>query len=187
MNFKPFQDLNEKDVINLFALNTATGAKGTPVVINTTGGWNNSQSLVMQTAALNGNPSNTRYASSRWAVSATVRAAVTGEKPFAVQLWDVKESTQFGEATIYHPQWCAENQCVPSGNVVPVARQGLFLVGPFPAGDTQPNSSRYAAVKGTGDWGVVDVVSGVVPSGAFGRFLGGRDADGYALVDVNCR
>ncbi len=41
-------------------------------------------------------------------------------------------------------------------------------------------------VKGTGDLGVGQATSGVPPVGAFGEFLGPKDAQGYALVSVNC-
>ena len=186
MNIYPFQDYSEHDVVNLFTLNTPTGAKGTPVVIATTGGYNSTQAI-LQTNTLPYNPSSNRYYSPRWSVQATVRAAVTGEKPFGVQLYDVKETTQFGTPAIYDPVWCAENQCSVSGWPVPILRKGMLLVGPFGTGDNQPNSVRWAAVKATGDWGVMETPSGgAVPTGAFGRFLGGKDSNGYALVDINC-
>lgn len=195
MNIKPFQDIDPHNVVDGFALNTPTGAKGTPVVIASTGGWNNSQALSMQTVPLPGNPTNNRYWAPRFAVVATIRAAVSGERPFGIQMWDVKEATQFGEATIYHPQWCAENQCTVSGAAVPVVRKGLFLVGPFPTGDTTPTAGRYAAVKNTGEWGVITSqtgqfigagITGFVRNPFFGEFLGGPDRDGYVLTDVNC-
>ena len=105
MNIKPFQDYSEHNVVNLFALDTATGSKGTPVAIATVSGWTNSQALT-QTNTLPYNPASNRYYSPRWAVVATVRKAVTGEKPFGIQLYDVKETDQFGgPAQRKRPQW----------------------------------------------------------------------------------
>jgi len=190
MNLKPLNNLDEHDTYNFFALKDATGAKGTPVVIDGSG-WNNSYSTpIVSNTTLQGNPntapnSNLFY-SPRWEIRSRVRPAVSGEVPFGIQLYDVKELNQWGYSLVYDKQRRLEAQALISGEAVPITKKGLLLVGPFPTGGTQPGPGKFAVVKGVGDWGVLAATSGVKPSGAFGEFIGSPDNDGYAPVIINC-
>lgn len=181
MNFKPLRDYSEHDVNNFFKLNTATGAKATPVVINGSG-WNHNQKLV---AAVNLAAGNDNINSPRWAVQAEVRAAVSGEKPFGLTLYDTREYNQWNYPLIYDKQRRIEAQAVVSGQAVPIVRKGMFTVGPFQTGEV-PAPGKYAVVRGTGEIGVGSATSGVAPAGAFGEFIGTKDNDGYAVVYINC-
>lgn len=182
-NLKPLNNLDEHDTYNFFALNTATGAKGTPVVISN--GWNNAQDMAISSTALQGNPNSVNIFTPRWEVQARVRAAVSGEKPFGVTLYDTLEHNQYGTSLLYDKQRREELQCALSGQAVPITRKGLLLVGPFTTGEGVA-AGKYAVVKGTGDWGVASAVSGAAPAAAFGEFIGGIDNQGYAAVIVNC-
>lgn len=190
MNLKPLNNLDEHDTYNFFALEGATGAKGTPVVI-VGNGWNNSDSpLNISSTSLQGNPANTlttNVFSPRWEIKARVRPAVSGEIPFGIQLYDVKEKNQWDYSLVYDKQRRQEAQAVLSGQAVPITKKGLLLVGPFPtgAGLQDPAPGKFAVVRGTGDWGVLGSTSGVRPSGAFGEFIGTKDNDGYAAVIIN--
>ncbi len=189
MHLKPLNIISEYDTIPFFALNGATGEKGTPVVIIGSG-WNNSDSpLNISVTQLQGNPADTLTSNTftpRWEVKARVRPAVSGEIPFGIMMYDVKEKNQWDYSLVYDKQRRDEAQAVLSGQTVPIAKKGLLLVGPFPTGETLPQPGKFAAVKTTGDWGVVSSTSGVRPSGAFGEFIGTRDNDGYAAVIFNC-
>lgn len=191
MTLKPLQSIDEHDVINFFALNTATGSRGTPVIILS--GWNNSQNLNISNTQLVGNSNfySANIVTPRWEVPARVRACVSGEKPFGIQLYDVLEVNQWGYPLIYDKQRREELQAVLSGMPVPIARKGLMLVGPFTTGSgfITPAAGTFAIVgAGTGQWAAIAGVSGEKPAGinAFGQYLGGLDAQGFAAVSVSC-
>ena len=186
MDFKPTRDYSEHDVVNLFALNQATGSKATPVVIFNSG-WNTNQQL-LQSNTLVGNPSNVNIFSRKWVTDARVRVANSGEKPFGLTLYDVREVNQYGYPLIYDQQRAIELQAVTSGQQVPIVRKGIFHIGPWGTGAVDvPAPGKYLVVKSSaGDLAAVLPVSGVIPSGAFGEFLGTKDADGYVLTSINC-
>ncbi len=184
MNFKPFRDYSEHDVVNLFKLNDATGSKATPVVISNSG-WNNNNStprVALDLAASLGNPN---LYSPRWEIYPAVRKAVSGEKPLGLTLYDTKEVNYLNYPLIYDKVRREEAQAVVSGQAVPVVRKGLFLLGPFPSGET-PAPGKFVAVKGTGDLGVVANNTGSNATIVFGEFLGTKDTEGYALTAINC-
>ena len=184
MDFKPFRDYSEHDVINLFKLTDATGSKATPVTIANSG-WNNDNSLPKVSSNLAAGLNGGNTYSPRWDIYPAVRKAYTGEKPLGLLLYNVLEVNQFSYPLIYDKQRQEEQQCVVSGQAVPIVRKGRFLIGPFPSGQT-PTPGKYLAVKGTGDLGVVPNNTGTNASIVFGEFLGNKDNDGYALVDINC-
>ena len=186
MNFKPFRDYSEHDVLNLFKLVDATGAKATPVVIANSG-WNNNNGtprVALDLAAGLGNPN---IYSPRWEIYPALRRAVSGEKPLGLTLYDTREVNYLGYPLIYDQQRAKELQTVTSGQAVPVVRKGIFIVGPFQTGES-PAPGKYAAVRGTGEIGVAAATTGVsgVALPVFGEFLGTKDTDGYALVSINC-
>lgn len=188
MNLKPARQYSEFDVLPYFALNTATGSKGTPVVISNSGvNTNNSTPTVHSNLAAGLNKGNTY--SPRWEIYPRVRAAVSGEKPIGITLYDTLENNQFNYPLLYDKQRREELQAVLSGQAVPILCKGVVTVGPFAAGETPHPSGKFLAVKGTGDLGVTTLTSGtsgVAPANAFGRFLGSKDSDGYAMVQFDC-
>lgn len=186
MNFKPFRDYSEHDVVNLFKLSNQTGSKATPVVISNSG-WKTETStpkVFANIAATYGVDSPNIY-SPRWEIYPAVRPAVTGEKPLGLTLYDTKEVNQFNYPLLFDKQRREEAQAVLSGQAVPIVRKGLFLLGPFASGET-PAPTKFVAVKGTGDIGVVPNNTGVNAAIVFGECFGYKDADGYALVSINC-
>ncbi len=185
MDFKPFGILDEHDIVNQFALAGETGAKGTPVSISV--GWNNSQKLTAVNSLPGSVTNNGNVWSPTWAVTARVTPTVSGNKPFGVQLYDVLAENQFGYPMRYDKTRKDEAQAVLSGQSVPIARKGTFLVGPWGTGDGVA-AGKFVQASGTGGWGVAAARTGVsgVALPIFGEFYGGLDNDGYALVHVNC-
>ncbi len=192
MNFKPFRQYAETDVVNgLYAYNQATGSQGTPVVITTA--WSG------ETARFHGNlaPSFTNITSKRYELKAKVRPANSGEKPFGVLLYDVREANQFGYSLIWDKQRKDELQCVVSGEAVPILRKGLMMVGPFAATTPErtPALNKFVVVKNDGDrWAFMSNLTGGQLTGealaaknvSFGECVSSYDADGYALVSIDC-
>ena len=194
MNFKPLRQYSEHDVLNFFKIDTATGSKCTPVVISNSG-WatNTAVPNIFENLASSINGGNT-YAP-RWDITPAVRKAVSGEMPLGITLYDTVETDRWGGKAIYDKQFQVDTQSVPSGVAVPIARKGVFSIGPFPSGEN-PAPGLFVAVKGTGDIGVTAFATGLVgtisgyaitkPLPVFGQFLGCKDTEGYALVDINC-
>lgn len=188
MTIKPLRTVDEHDVVPFFALDQ-TGLKGMPVSIKAgTSGYYSTQQLGIFS---NLSPFPNVAYSPRWEVKSKVTPTVTGSKPFGITLYDTRSTTEWGEQYIYEPEKAKERQIVVSGEGVPIARKGTFLIGPWGTGDN-PLPGNFIAVKGTGDYGYVQYETGVVGSvtGArlpvFGMFLGVKDNDGYAVVDINC-
>ncbi len=205
-NFKPLRDYSEHDVINLFKLNTATGSKATPVVISNSG-WNTSVALPKVFSNLANGQNNGNTYSPRWEIYPAVRAAASGEKPLGLTLYDTREVNFLGYPLLYDKQRRDELQAVVSGQAVPIVRKGLFHLGPFSTGDqNDPAPGKFLAIGTGGQFAVVNSrlsasgttsglagttgVSGIAIPGTglpvFGEFMGGLDADGYALCYINC-
>lgn len=179
MKLKPFRDYSEHDVINLFALDTATGEIGTLVKVAGSGFINGSSHGV----AYNINSNLKNVYTPRWEVKAKVTRTASGEKPLGFLLYDVKETNFQGISFAYDPVRKAEAQVAISGEAVPVARKGTFLVGDLPTGSgyLTPIPGRVAVSDDNGAW----KVAAAGTSNAFGVFLGIPDADGYTLVAVD--
>lgn len=203
MDFKPFRDYSEHDVLNLFKLSSATGSKATPVVIDGSG-WKTDVLLPKVFSNLASTVANVY--SPRWEIIPAVRAAVSGEKPLGLTLYDTREVNQYNYPLLYDKQRRDELQAVVSGQAVPIVRKGLFHLGPFATGGTQPAAGRFLAVASGGGYGVLTSkvsangtstglyngsgVSGISVPGTglpvFGEFLGSPDAQGYVLTAINC-
>lgn len=183
MLLKPFRDYSEHDVVNLFALNVETGAKGSVVKIVGNGFVNNNSYGIAKD--INGGVlgANDSY-SPRYEVKAKVGFAGAAEtsKPLGITLYDVKEVNQWNYPLIYDKARRDEAQAVVSGMAVPIVRKGIFLVKPD-AGVAGIGSGLAPAANGGTT--VVDLSKAVQCSGAFGEFLGVADADGYALASLN--
>lgn len=195
MKLKPLQVVNEHNVSVFFAHVNSSGDKGQLVSINTPSGYTNNQNFGI---AFNMNPTanNGNVFTPRWEVKSKVRPAAANEKPYGVMLYDVRDLNIFGESLLKDPVRQHEMQAVLSGQGVPILRHGTLLVGPWPTGTgatPTPVAGNYAISSGNGEWTFAPAVTGVstgvlqtqVPLNAFGKFIGGIDADGYAAVDVN--
>lgn len=182
---KPGFVLSEFEKINYFA---ATGEmnKGTLVAIGTAIGNTN----VLQNT---GTPPATPYQTVNTTfggapayaytvmgkVAATVKSAGPTDSCIGMTLNDVRETNRFGENYRYRPTWdAAENDIVLIGQSVPIARRGIFwvdnIVGTAAAG------SGFTA---SGGRFVPQVYS---RSTSIGTFLTNEDADGYAMIALNC-
>lgn len=192
---KPFRDYSEHDVINMFA---ATGVlqKGTLVAVSSAVGNTN---VFQNTGAPPATPYQTvsttfgsapSYAyTTRGSVAWTVKAATSpttvtgagavGDTCIGMLLYEVASTNRFGEDYRYRPNWDREEQqVVVVGDAVPIVKRGTFhtnnISGTAAAGSGfTANAGRFlvqAYNKGT----------------SLGTFLTSADADGYALVALNC-
>ena len=120
--------------------------------------------------------------SERYGVSADVQYTEGGadEAALGLTLYDVREYDENGEALKFNPRKQDELQSVLSGQAVPIATRGVFLMATgswaSSAGILQDND-----VFATGD-GKVTKLGAKAVNNRIGRTLGGPDADGSVLV-----
>lgn len=177
-NLKPFRDYDEHDVVNLFAYDGTSVNKGTLVKISSTAGYESTDEMGMDHGVSTTSYGNT--VSQRYNVAALVENAASGDTPLGMLLYDVRETDENGEKLLYNPRKAAEMQVAISGQAVPVATKGLFLVNgvDHTAGAITPGAKAYAADSGlisTNSDGTVQV----------GTFLGGFDSNSDVLVKLN--
>ena len=182
---KPFRDYSEHDVINLFAFGDTAQALGTSDVVyagscvKVKTGWSNTdetQFLGNVGAGFN------NTVSQRYGVSADVEFTDGGadEAALGITLYDVREYDENGEALKFNPRKQAELQASLSGQAVPIATRGLFLMATG-SWDTSANVAINMDVFATGD-GKITTLGAKAVNNVIGRTLGGADADGSVLV-----
>ncbi len=182
---KPFRDYSEHDVINLFAFGDHAVTLGTTDVVyagscvKVRTGWQNTDELSMIDnvgAAYN------NTVSKRWGVAAEVEYTDGGadEASLGITLYDVREYDENGEKLAFNPRKQAELQASLTGQAVPIATRGLFLMATG-AWDTSPGVVFNQDVFATGD-GKVTTKGNKSDNNRIGRTLGNPDADGSVLV-----
>ncbi len=181
---RPFRDYSEHDVINLFAFGDDAQALGTTDVVQAGSvvkvktGWTNGDETEFL-GDVGASFNNT--VSQRYGVKAEVEYTDGGgdESSLGITLYDVREFDENGEALKFNPRKAAELQAVLTGQAVPVATRGTFLMatGAF-------NSPTVVAVNmdiyATGD-GKLTTQGNKTVNNVIGRTLGGPDADGSVL------
>ena len=182
---KPFRDYSEHDVLNLFAFGDRDVTLGTSTVVyagsavKVQTGWSNTNELEML-GNVGAGYNNT--VSQRYGVTADVQYTEGGadEAALGITLYDVRDYDENGEALKFNPRKQAELQCSLSGQAVPIATRGVFLMATgawaSSAGIVQDND-----VFATGN-GQLTKVGAKAVNNRIGRTLGGPDADGSVLV-----
>lgn len=193
MTLYPFGNINESDILQGYALNAASGDKGQPVTLVTGSPGGAEVHTISRNIAADytANAAGKVY-SPRWQVTNKVKLAVTGELPIGVLYYDVRELTVFGYPTSFDAIRRDEAEVVPSGESVPILQKGTVIIGPLSAAVT-PAVNRFILVSGTGNYASSSVAFAVTGTGGtsvqgptFGRWLSIKDADGYAIAQINC-
>ena len=177
-NLKPFRDYDEHDVINLFAYDGTAVNKGTLVKVKSTAGWESTDELGLSHGVSDFAPG--YVISQRYNVAALVENATSGDTPLGMLLYEVAETDENGEKLIYNPQKAAEMNVVVSGQAVPVATKGIFLVNGVDqqGGTITAGSKAYAHNSGL----FTNVSDGTIE---VGKFLGAKDDNGDVLIKLN--
>lgn len=182
---RPFRDYSEHDVINLFAFGDRSVSLGTTDVVyagscvKVQTGWSNTNELEML-GNVGAGYNNT--VSQRYGVQADVQYTDGGadEAALGITLYDVREYDENGEKLAFNPRKQAELQASLSGQAVPIATRGIFLMATgswtSSAGIVQDQD-----VFATGNGQVTNLGAKAV-NNRIGRTLGGPDADGSVLV-----
>tara|TARA_R100001163_G_C4942336_1_gene113588 strand:+ start:24 stop:614 length:591 start_codon:yes stop_codon:yes gene_type:complete len=182
----PFRDYSEHDVINLFAFGDPNQALSTTDVVyagscvKVLTGWSNTNEPQDMIGNVGASYANT--VSQRYGVNADVQFTDGGadEAALGITLYDVREYDENGEALKFNPRKQEELQAVLTGQAVPIATRGVFLMATgswaSSAGILQDQD-----VFATGDGKVTNLGAKAV-NNRIGRTLGGPDADGNVLV-----
>lgn len=181
---RPFRDVSEHDVINLFQVTGMTSTssiinKGTFVKVQS--GWAPNQNLVDGGAVGGFNPP--RTVSRRWSVPSYVGACDgSGNIPLGITLMDVRELDENGLPLIFNRTKQTQLQAVLSGEACPIATRGLFLYSGYTAGTLTPGQPVY--LNNTA--GLQGVAAGLTPTATkVGMCLGIDEANNWALVKIN--
>ncbi len=118
---RPFRQINENDVVNLFALDAGTAVKGNLVKLHV--GWKADDDLSTTSISSYDNTVSDRY-------NTVARVKLTGSADvvFGMLLHDVAEVDENGEKLIWHPRKAHEMQVSLDGQVVPVLTRGIVMV-----------------------------------------------------------
>jgi len=182
---KPFRDYSEHDVINLFAFGDPAVTLGTTDVIyagsavKVRTGWQNTDELSF-IGNVGAGYNNT--VSQRYGVSAEVEYTDGGadEAALGITLYDVREYDENGEKLAFNPRKQAELQASLTGQAVPIATRGVFLMATG-AWASSPGVVFNQDVFATGN-GQVTTLGTKSHANRIGRTLGNPDADGSVLV-----
>ena len=182
---KPFRDYSEHDVINLFAFGDHAVTLGTTdvvyagSVVKVRTGWQNTDELSF-IGNVGAGYNNT--VSQRYGVSAEVEYTDGGadEAALGITLYDVREYDENGEKLAFNPRKQAELQASLTGQAVPIATRGLFLMATG-AWANSPGVVFNQDVFATGN-GQVTTLGNKADNNRIGRTLGNPDADGSVLV-----
>lgn len=178
-NLKPFRQFEGNEVINLYAHMSGSVNRGT--VVKLLSGDASAHPNLLTTAFDSTAPS--RVTSLRPVVKWKIDTTTSGNIPFGILLYDVRENNAHGEKYLYQPRYeTSEQQVVISGQAAPVLVRGIVEINGFD-GSPGPGSG---AVVGTGTAGTLLVNNGVAKfaSGRVGTFMTTSGADGYALLKI---
>src|ERR1017187_7166916 len=197
---RPYRDVNEHDVINLFTYNptgTYPALKGQFVKIIS--GWTYEQNLdlIGDVGYHYNNVVSQRYGLEPYVAQCTN----SGDAAIGLTLYDVREVDENGERLVFHPSKQAQMNAVLSGQAVPIAFRGTFLysgVDGFAVGGsgTSLPGQLYSGLAGApaylnNDGGVT--TSGTkygftglgTPATRVGTFLGPVAGNGWVLLRVS--
>jgi len=180
----PFRQIDENDVINLYAMDSSAATRGLIVKLDATNTWDHANEL--ETTSINNSYANT--VSDRYSVKARVAACGSGDAPLGMLMYDVAETDENGEKLIWHPRKAHEMQVSLSGQAVPVLTRGLVLV---ELGTTYKDDLDVTVDAGVKAYAGGDTDGGIFTSSTpgtsvqIGKFLGPKNAtDNKALLKL---
>jgi hypothetical protein len=192
---KPFRDYSEHDVINLFAVQGDQDSKG---VIATPGTVVKVIGNGFQPVAASTNPPGTGFlgavpvdlaglvgggfvntVSDRYALTAKVAAASSGDAAIGITLLSTQELDENGEKLVFHPRKAAEKNVVISGQGVPVLTKGIVVYSGSQIGSASVGAGVYLSATA----GELSTTAGTILT-QVGSLLS-VPVNGIALIKLN--
>jgi hypothetical protein len=176
MNLKPFRDIDEHEVLNLFSTQEANVSKGTFVQIVSFDPDNHNGYGASLDGVPDGAFSATYEVFAKVKVAAGTGGGAAATGVIGLTLYDVTGSNPnvitYADKQRYFDR-------IPSGQAVPILKRGLVTLGGF-SGTAVPGYKGYVATNGQ------LVVGSPTTTPNVGTFLSVTGADGYALFQVDC-
>ena len=181
----PFRQYDEHDVINLFAYSGALPVNAGTLVRPVASGWRTDEGATQLLGSVGASFGNT--VSERFGTIPRVTAAATGENVIGLLLYAVKEQDENGLLLKFNPRKAAEMQVALSGQTVPIATRGLFLVSGQFAGGAQAGDALFPVGAGLWTTNTTGQNNGANEhcNSCVGKLLGAPNGKGVALVYLN--
>lgn len=201
-NLRPFRDYSEHDVVNLFAFSGQQDTAGViatagtvvkvigngfqPVVATTTpGGTGNLGVVPVDLAGAVGFPFS-NVVSDRYALTAKVASAISGDTALGITLRTVQELDENGQKLAHFPRKAAEKGVVISGQGVPVLTRGVVVYsGTEIANTAVVGAGVYISNLNAGELSTVNsTANNATPSNKVGTLLS-KPVSNVALIKLN--
>ena len=187
-NLKPFRDYDESNVINLFTVTGVTTLSKGTFVTAASSGVNLRDDETVNNLSIYGNSVSALFTPA-WSLAAAPSGSLKNTV-IGATLKDFRTTDENGEVLLFHPRKAAEMDVIISGQAMPVITKGLFLYSGIATGNGQPSFGTGFAVADAGDGSIKTVAYGAtglsngVAVNVLGKFLGGINQDGYALIKI---
>jgi hypothetical protein len=182
----PFRQYDEHDVINLFGWSGAIPVNKGTLVKAVASGWRTDEAGTIQFL---GSPGATfgNTVSERYGVKPRVTFAGTGDSPIGMLLYDVREQDENGQLLKFVPRKADEMQCAVSGQAVPIATRGLFLVSGEFNGGARAGDPLFPSGNGLWTTSTTGQNNGANEhcNSKVGKLIGAPNSKGHALVYLN--
>ena len=198
---RPFRDYSEHDVVNLFAYSGQQDANGViatagtvvkvqgngfqPVVASSTlGGTGLLGTVPVDMAGFVG-AGFANTVSNRYALTAKVTAASSGDAALGITLLSTQELDENGEKLVFNPRKAAEKNVVVSGQGVPVLTRGIVVYSGTEIGSASVGAGVYLSNLNAGELSTVNsTAGGATPGNKVGTLLS-VPVNGVALIKLN--
>ena len=176
---RPYRDYDEKNVINIAAITGTDLPVNKGSLVKLVRGLQTDQDPTEMLGSF-GTFTVSNTVSQRYGVTPKIQVTQTGDNPFGMTLFDIREVDENGEILKYHPHKAAEMEACLSGWSVPIVTRGTFVYsGAETTGTITPGQSAYASANGLVS---VNAGSGNVK---IGKFMGPTGADGSVFFWLN--
>lgn len=181
----PFRQYDEHDVINIFAFSGTLPVNAGTLVKPVASGWRTDEANTQLLGSVGASFGNT--VSVRYGTLPSVTTAGTGDSPIGMLLYAVKEQDENGLLLKFNPRKAAEMQVALSGQSVPIATRGIFLVSGQFNGGAQAGDPLFPSGAGLWTTSTTGQNNGANEhcNSKVGKLLGAPNTKGCALVYLN--
>lgn len=183
---RPFRDVSEHFVLNLFSWSGAIPNVGVPrgTFVKIISGWQAGQNLKDGGPVGGYQPGAPSLPISRRYNTPSVVGAITasGDLPLGLTLYETRELDENQIPLIFNKSKQAQLQAVLSGESVPIATKGLFIYSGIASTGVIPANGGLAYLDNAGLLTPIGT-AGVTPT--VGAFLGPVDSHGWVLFKLD--
>ena len=181
----PFRQYDEHDVVNVFAFSGTLPVNAGTLVKPVASGWRTDEANTQLLGSVGASFANT--VSVRYGNLNSVTPAGTGDNVIGMLLYAVKEQDENGLLLKFNPRKAAEMQVALSGQSVPIATRGIFLVSGQFNGGVQAGDALFPSGAGLWTTSTTGQNNGANEhcNSKVGKLLGAPNTKGHALVLLN--